>query len=135
MTYTYDSRIVSDLHKDARGFRPTLHWMVEWDKMSPAGKQAEWDSLCAELEAELDSEKRHQTAALAKFAKAIQQCREAGAQDDETAIQWLLQTESEFDLRYGADYVAFDWGMAYDNPYRNMIGRVINKMFLKLEAA
>ena len=38
-TYTYDSRIVSDLHKEVYGCRPTQAWMQAWNANSEDAKQ------------------------------------------------------------------------------------------------
>ena len=49
-TYTYDSNIVSDLHKEAFGFRPSQGFMECWRTMRPHEKQEEWDSLITTME-------------------------------------------------------------------------------------
>lgn len=48
--YTYDEQIVSDLHKDAYGCRPSSFWWQCWQEASPEEKQAEWDDLLETLE-------------------------------------------------------------------------------------
>jgi len=49
MAYTFDSNIVSDLHKDAHGFRPTEYFWEEWDQCGDDNRQAMWDSLINEF--------------------------------------------------------------------------------------
>ena len=49
MTYTFDDSIVSDLHKDAYGFRPTAGFMRFWAALSPEQKQVEWEDMCKTL--------------------------------------------------------------------------------------
>lgn len=44
--YDYCDYLYSDLHKDARGFRPD---MGHWNSLSPDAKQQLWDRLCQEL--------------------------------------------------------------------------------------
>lgn len=126
MAYTYDSNIVSDLHKDARGCRPTVHWMVEWDKKSPAQKQATWDSLCCELEVTMAEERAREAAGLRQFERYVERCRIMGAADTETAVRWILEGEGfdDMDYCYGADYCAFHFSLAYDNPFKETFARV-----------
>ena len=46
MTYTFATEIVSDLHKEAYGCRPTAEFMDMWHNgLSDDGRQAEWDYL------------------------------------------------------------------------------------------
>lgn len=45
MEYTFDERCVSDLHKDAFGFRPNHDFWREWELSDNDGKQVIWDSL------------------------------------------------------------------------------------------
>lgn len=50
MNYTFDERSVSDLHKDAFGFRPGEYWWREWQAASMDEKQQLWDDLIAALD-------------------------------------------------------------------------------------
>lgn len=45
MQYTYNEIEVSDLHKEAYGFRPSHHFWQEWELSDANGKQALWDSM------------------------------------------------------------------------------------------
>lgn len=51
MSYSYADELISDLHKDAYGFRPRGVYMQDWKDMTPGEKQAEWDHLCQLVEA------------------------------------------------------------------------------------
>ena len=107
MTYTYDSKLVSDLHKDAYGFRPSVHYMVEWDKASPAGKQAIWDGLLVDLEHEIEQEKLATARSVEIFEGMITNSMLLGAADRDTAIRWLTQAE---DFKHSQDVEAWVWG-------------------------
>lgn len=48
--YTYSDDIISDLHKDARGYRPGECFWEEWTQSLANAKQRIWDMLCDELE-------------------------------------------------------------------------------------
>lgn len=59
MQHTFDESIVSDLHKDAYGFRPSGDWWARWRGMDADSKQIEWEYMCREVERE---EIRHRAA-------------------------------------------------------------------------
>lgn len=128
--YTYNDNIVSDLHKDARGFRPSEYFWEEWTQAPADVKQIIWDDLCDELAENSAREQREQERALKGFWGDIRQNRSLGAKDDLTAIRWILEAEdfSEYDLAYGADYVAWHFGLAYNNPLKADIQAAIDKM-------
>lgn len=123
MAYTFDERTVSDLHKDARGRRPDEYFWEEWTQVGDAGRQMIWDSLCRELEESMAAERARAARALENFRARIAETRAVGAYSDKEAICWILDAErlDEHDLAYGADYVAWNLGLAYDNPYKAVI--------------
>ncbi len=45
MPYTYDDMSVSDLHKDAFGFRPSETFWQEWELSDRDARQRIWDDL------------------------------------------------------------------------------------------
>ena len=47
--YTYNDNCYSDLHKDARGSRPSFGNQAYWDELDPAEKQKQWDQLVLEM--------------------------------------------------------------------------------------
>jgi hypothetical protein len=59
--YTYSDELVSDLHKDAYGFRPQLYFWEGWAAMTPDQKQVEWDRL-VDLMTERDQEEQERQA-------------------------------------------------------------------------
>jgi hypothetical protein len=89
-----------------------------------------WDSLCVDLEREIERERAAESAALEQFEQLIADTIQFGAADAETAIRWILEGEdfTGFDLAYGADYVAWHFGMSYSNPYRTQIQTVIDQI-------
>ena len=54
--FTYDEQTLSDLHKDARGFRPRSQFCEKWEAALPEEKQEIWDTLCLELEENMAAE-------------------------------------------------------------------------------
>ena len=56
MKYTFDELSVSDLHKDAYGFRPSESFWREWQASDNDGKQELWDSMIDVLNSDLIDE-------------------------------------------------------------------------------
>jgi hypothetical protein len=131
MAYTFDERIVSDLHKDAYGYRPSTYWWSDWMSSTDDEKQETWDDLLVDLEISIKEEKDRHSAAEAAFAQLIQSTINYGARDEKTAIRWILQAKniSDFDLSYGSDYVAF----LFDLPYKSKYDAVINEVCEQLK--
>lgn len=129
-TTKFDEQIVSDLHKDARGYRPTEYFWEEWSQCGDDTRQEMWDDLLVELDKELVS-------ALCAFEEAeivmhqrIQDMMLLGADDEISAIRWIIEGEkiTKMDLAYGEDYIAYRLGLAYDNPHKSDIKAAIDSM-------
>lgn len=65
--FTFDTDLVSDLHKDAFGFRPREGFWMRWNIMNDVEKQNEWNYLLqtARDEAEADERRQDQAEAAA----------------------------------------------------------------------
>lgn len=115
MSYTFDEQIVSDLHKDAYGFRPREYFWAEWNNSTNDEKQLIWDRLCDALDYEIERERREQEAAVAHFEANVQRNMDLGAPTREDAIRWVLQSLDldEMDMRYGGSRVCYELGLPY----------------------
>jgi hypothetical protein len=98
--YNYDENLISDLHKDARGYRPREGFWSEWANLSDAGRQDVWDGLLREFdrayEEQKDAEQRH----LEKFRETLRKVMTSQAVDWHTALRWLMQADGEQDLEH-----------------------------------
>ena len=130
MAYTFDENTVSDLHKDARGYRPREYFWEEWNTSNDFDRQAIWDGLLRELENTMAAERAAEARAELDFHQRIQGAMLIGAPDEVTAIRWLLEAEefTEYDLAYGKDYVAFRFGLSYQNSFQDQITAAIQAM-------
>lgn len=130
MAYTFDENLVSDLHKDARGYRPTQGFWDCWNYQDDLGKQAAWNTLLNELSREMDRERAEQAAALAAFRQRIADTIALGARDEVTALTWIFEAEQfdDFDLSYGSDYVAYHFNLSYSDARLFPIHEAINRM-------
>ena len=113
--FTFDENIVSDLHKEAYGFRPRGGFFILWNSASDERKQSIWDSLLVTAECnfneEVESEKRN----IASFEADIISNMEMGAASREDAIRWIVQgsIKSVHDLMYGGEQICHNLGLPF----------------------
>ena len=114
--YTFDESIVSDLHKDAFGFRPREYFWEEWNNSSDSSKQVIWDDLLDALQRANEWERAEQAAAVKQFEDRIKLLMNVGAPDRNTAIRWIVDSLelSETDKMYGGSCVCFELGLPYN---------------------
>jgi len=92
--YTFSNELVSDLHKDAFGFRPSADFMDMWyNGLSDEGRQAEWDYMVKAMEQSIDEEKLREKADLEVFEKDLARIMNAYNIDEQTALRWMVQSE------------------------------------------
>ena len=65
--YTFNADVLSDLHKDAYGFRPSESFFREWDLLDSDGKQDLWDILVETVADSIQREREYQRMAIAEF--------------------------------------------------------------------
>ena len=132
--YTFDEQIVSDLHKDARGYRPRELWWTYWNNCSNAEKQREWDGLCRELSEAMESERHAENMAMIALHQRIQGTMLLGAKDEVQALKWIMEAEEfdDHDLRYGPDYFCYHFGLSYSAKSELPIQEAINEMLAEV---
>ena len=130
MTYTFDEKIVSDLHKDAYGFRPSAGWWDCWNFQNDEGKQAAWNTLLDDLEQSIARERRAEAEAMISLHQRIQGVMLLGAKDEVQALKWIMEAEEfdDHDLRYGPSYFCFHFGLSYSAANELPIQAAINEM-------
>ena len=72
MTYTYSEDLISDLHKDARGYRPTEAFWNAWNFQDDEGKQTAWNVLVDEMNRAME---RQRQAARSRHGAVTRRCR------------------------------------------------------------
>ena len=92
--YDYDDQCVSDLHKEAYGFRPSRSFLNKWAEMTPAQKQAVWDYLCRESDDRADKERHDAQFAVVEFESRLRKI-EDHAGTVESALRWMTQEERD----------------------------------------
>jgi len=108
---TFDEDSVSDLHKDAFGFRPSEIWWADWGSMNDVGKQEEWDNLLVWLDRENAREAAYQKDMITKFEASVENVITSGAPDRKTAIRWLVKAS---DCNDDMEYFAWKNGLPYN---------------------
>lgn len=109
--YTFDENTVSDLHKDAHGYRPREFFWAEWHAASNDGKQAIWEDLIDDLKDSIELEKQQQTAAIAATEVRIQEIMDMVAGSTRAdAIRFL---DDAYDTRGDINFLEFHLGVPY----------------------
>ena len=131
--YTFDESIVSDLHKDAYGFRPMSTFWAQWNASSDADKQHSWDHLLEELDYTVNREANEKIAALNAFELEVANALDLGASSREVAVRWVVESMmlTEFDLSYGGSHICYIKELPYSMA--PLFDNAIN--FLMKEAA
>lgn len=130
MTYTFDENIVSDLHKDARGFRPREYFWAEWNNSNDFDRQAIWDGLCRELSETMDRERQAEARAALALTERLEQMYELGATSEVQALQWIMEAEEfdDYDIQYGPSYFCYHFGLSYSAVNEFRIQEAMNEM-------
>lgn len=118
--YTFDEDLISDLHKDAYGFRPSQSFWAIFAAANADQKQAIWDDLLDTLDATIAREKADEERAIKEFNERISVMMKLGAKDFAQAIRWLHEaydTHSDGDVQCdtGGDveFLEFRMGLPY----------------------
>jgi hypothetical protein len=110
MNYTFDSNIVSDLHKDAYGRRPGDSFWSQWTNASDAEKQTIWDGLLRSLEISMEIEREAEQRAIERFEALVRVNIDAGAEDRETALCWIMDVSN---ANGDWEYLCYKHGLPY----------------------
>lgn len=112
--YTFSADLISDLHKDAYGMRPSPEFMVNWKTASDDQKQEIWDDLIFELTRTLAEEKAENDRAMIEFERKITD-RLAMGYDRKAAIRSIIGAlnENETIEQYGGSYVCYLLNLPY----------------------
>lgn len=112
---SYDENSISDLHKDAYGFRPGQSFWGFWAASNPEQKQACWDSMIADLKQSMDEEAKEEAAAIVRFEDRIDNLMHSGT-TREKVIEWLMDAEDALgDIEYFEFLVGIPYGYIKKN--------------------
>ena len=123
--YTYSEDILSDLHKDARGYRPREGFWADWNDASEDERQSIWDGLLAEMDRTIEEEHRATSRNLKQFRANLRKVMDSQGVDWKTAMRWLMQADGE----EWPEHWLWSQGLAWDKI------REVEKLYLQDEAA
>ena len=123
--FTFDDQTVSDLHKDARGFRPHAAFMEGWNSSDDENKQAIWDGLIRELERHQAWEAMREREALSEFQGELEILIESGAGDRQTALRWMTETET-FHNSQSVEHWVFNRGILFTDFGRELVKELMD---------
>lgn len=134
MAYTFDENIISDLHKDARGFRPSQYWWDQWELCSDDQKQVMWDSLIQELNEAMEQQRKDEARAAFALTQRLEQMYELGATSEVQALKWIMEAEefSDYDIQYGPSYFCYHFGLSYSAAKDFRIQEAMNEMMYEV---
>ena len=108
--YSFSDDLISDLHKDAYGFRPKGDYFAWWESCSDDEKQAEWDSLLDAFRRREAEEQELEQAAVVDLEYRISSLMEHGARNREMAVRWLAEA---FETNGDVSYLEWNLGVPY----------------------
>jgi len=123
--YTFDEQTISDLHKDARGFRPRGAFFEVWNQSDDDNRQAIWDGLIREYDRREEEEARMEREALVEFDKNVNAIIEAGAGNRITALRWMTSTE-EFYHRQCVEGWVYKQGILFTDYGRELVEELMH---------
>ena len=114
--YTFDDNIISDLHKDARGFRPCEYFWEEWTQSPDDVKQKIWDNLIDEMNRAMEQQKKDEAAALVEFRKTVAAQMQFCGVKWTKAVEYLADAEdNDVDCNQDFDYFLWKQGIGYED--------------------
>lgn len=112
--FTYCDDTISDLHKDARGFRPSEYFWEEWTQSPQEAKQRIWNNLIEELAYNQKEEERIEAANLAKFREQVAATMKFCDCNWKKAVEFLADAEGEdIDNEQAFDYFLWCQGIGF----------------------
>ena len=92
MEISFDENVISDLHKDAYGFRPDSSFWNTWAAFNVIQKQALWDSMLADLNRSILQEEEETQMAINKFEDRIENLMH-DCTNRSRIVQWIMDSE------------------------------------------
>ena len=110
--YTFDADTLSDLHKDAYGFRPrSEEFWAEWDSADNDGKQRIWDDLLDAADRAAETEREIQQEAIAEFEGWVKQTMKIVV--DSTREDCIRMMHDAHETRGDVEYLEHCLGVPY----------------------
>ena len=116
-TYTFSDQLVSDLHKDAYGYRPSEAFWLDWSLGTDDDRQSMWDDLLLVVDYEVALEREENERRVREFEEEVAANLSRGADTRLIAVSWVLDARGANFLgsadAYGADWMRYELGLPY----------------------
>lgn len=109
--------IMSDMHKDAYGFRPRH---INYDAFTDAELEAECDSYQEEIIKGQDLEAKQLAEDLKAFDELINKTIELGAGNRKTALRWIVDGANDWD----AEAIVWNMGILFSDKGRALVEEI-----------
>ncbi len=106
--------IMSDMHKDAYGFRPRH---IDYSKFTDAELEAECDSYQEEIEANEKLEAEVLVTKSSNWDELIAKTIAMGAGDYKTALRWIVDGADDYD----AEAIVWSYGLLFSDKGRAIV--------------
>lgn len=96
---SFDESILSDIFKDAYGFRPRDAFWERWAELTDGQKQSEWDFLCRIADAAAEEEAAYQQMRIRDVEEAIAKILDTvQGSTRQDAVRYLLDGHGADDI-------------------------------------
>ena len=131
---TYSSDLISDLHKDAYGYRPRGRFFDDWAEASEAEKQEMWDIMNATLEANAKAERAQELKDVAQMEADIGAYMAFGARDRKDALRWMTQSQTFYSGQCVEGWV-WEKGVLFTDYGKALVQELLQVVKYNTEAA
>jgi urocanate hydratase len=116
--------IISDLHKDARGYRPSQYFWEGWKELSDEGQKEIFDMLAEELEIREQDEREMEQRAIKTFEARIADVIKLGAGDRQTALRWITSQE-KFYHSQSVEHFVWEQGILFTDYGKKLLNELL----------
>jgi hypothetical protein len=105
--------LLSDLHKELYGFRPSQSTWARWSEMTDAALTAEYEEMIVDNDRKIDADRAAEKVVIAQYEARIAKMMADFSIDRATAIRWDIQAvgDEEEVERYGMSHYAWELGL------------------------
>lgn len=110
-----DMSVLSDMHKDALGYRPNAEFWARVKNMSDEEVRELMDGLQEDVESEILQDAARELASQRIFERSIQTWIDVGAGNRETAFRWMAQADDlNLSVDQDAEHMLWRAGLAQE---------------------
>ena len=116
--------MISDLHKDARGYRPSQYFWEGWKELSDEGQKEIFDMLAEELKIREQDEREMEQRAIKTFEARIADVIKLGAGNRQTALRWITSQE-KFYHSQSVEHFVWEQGILFTDYGKKLLNELL----------